>query len=110
MERIDGLAARIENVERAIPEMTRLWNKTVDDIRAIIRSEIADLKTEQIADLRKNVEKRDFQMEALEARVRANEVTIHEWVASSRVLNWLLKSVIAIGALLAGYLGGRHLP
>jgi len=110
MERIDGIAARLENVERAIPEMSKLWIKTVDDIRIIIKQEIGDLKTEQIGDLKKSVEKRDFQMDALEARVRANEVAIHEWVASSNTLNWLLKSIIAIGALLVGYFGGRHLP
>lgn len=106
------LARLISDMERLKDDMERherRWETTVDDIKAIIKSEIHDLKSEQITDLKQAIKDRDQQFAEMENRMRDVEGGVRDWNTGRGILSWLIKLGIGGGSLAAGYLGAKHL-
>lgn len=109
MERIPEMYARLERLERDMGDLQKVWRSSVDDIKAIIRSEIRELKSEQIADLRTSAKERDNKIEELEDMIRGLEKRQDRWDTSAGVVHWLIRTIFAVGGLGAGYLGAKHI-
>lgn len=100
----------MDRLEKDMSELERVWKSSVDDIKSIIRAEISDLKSEQIGDLKDAIKTRDRQMAEFENRIRDTEDSLRAWDAGRGLVNWLIKTLIAGGALGVGYISGKHLP
>jgi hypothetical protein len=107
-ERIPEILARLARVEKDLADMQALWRSSVDDIKATIKAELAELKAEQIADLREAIKSRDRQMETFAMRLRHAENTIGDWNAGRKILAWFVKVLIGVAGVLAGYFGAKH--
>lgn len=81
------------------------WQKSVDDIKATIRAEISDLKTEQIADLKSRLKDGYDTLNAFDKRLDAIEHTQAQWKTSAGVANWLIRFVIFVIGTLGGIFG-----
>jgi hypothetical protein len=97
----DGILIRLTAVERDLTRMESLWRSSVDDIKATIKSEVSDLKSEQIAELRKR-------LEIIDNRLTVLEKDQAEISGGKTALAWFIRITIAIAAMLVGFLGGRH--
>jgi len=96
-------------VERDLDKLETKWTSSVDDIKNTIKSEIADLKAEQIADLRQAIRDREKQVNAVEVRLREVEEGLNGFIAGSGLLTHILRMAIGIAGVIAGYLGAKHL-
>jgi chromosome segregation ATPase len=112
MEHIVDLLSRLDRLERDYEDLNRLWKSSVDDIKAHIKAEIGDLKTEQIADLKQAIKDRDHIITEIEGRIRATEDAIRDWNTGRGIVNWMIRllfSIIGAGAAVFGYEAfGRH--
>ncbi len=107
--RVARIEARLEGLEARQEELTGMLKSSVDDIKATIRSEVADLKSEQIADMKRQIITMDQRMDGqniLLADVRTKQ---DRWDTGASVLNWIVRALIGIGGGVAGYLGAKHL-
>jgi len=109
MERLPEIFTRLDRLERDMYDLQKVWKSSVDDIKSIIKAEISDLKKEQIGDLKDAIKTRDRQLAEFENRIRDAETGLRSWETGRGLINWLVKTLIASGALVAGYLGGKHL-
>jgi chromosome segregation ATPase len=109
LERIPELISRMERLERDSHDLQKLWRSSVDDLKSVIKSEIGDLKNEQIADLRDAIKHRDREMADYENRIRDIENSVRDWTAGRSLLGWLIKTLLGAGGLVAGYFGAKHI-
>jgi len=107
--RVDAVEEAIEAMKRSIDRMEDKWEKSVDDIKATIRSEVHELKGEQIADLKTRVADGYRILDEYEVRLRNVENKQHSYDTAGGVVGWLIKTAIAILSLLAGAFGWEHL-
>jgi hypothetical protein len=108
LPRIPEILNRLDRVEKDLTEMQRLWRASVDDIKATIKGELAQLKSEQIADLREAIKSRDKQMETLSIGLRHAEDIVRDLNVGRKILAWFVKVLIGVGGAVAGYFGAKH--
>lgn len=108
-ERIPHILERLASLETAVKRSDDMMKSSVDDIKATIRSEISDLKGEQIGDLRAANQKLFDLHERLSNRVDTIERAQVEWKTSASVANWLIRFAMAVGGAAAGIFGYRHI-
>lgn len=72
-DRTAEILQRIVRLETDIVEQAKRWENTVNDFKALLKSEIGELKSEQIAELRASIKDRDRTLAELENRIRATE-------------------------------------
>lgn len=108
MERIPDMLQRMASLETDVKRLNELWKSSVDDIKATIRSEVSDLKTEQINDIKGNVNKLGERIDRQTERVSRLERTQTEWTTARNVVNWLIRLVIGIGGIAVGIVGSKH--
>lgn len=100
---------RLRQLEENQREFKKTFYSSVDDLKSIIRSEVSDLKQEQIGDLRESVRQLSEMMRMYEQRIRELEHSNDRMTAGAGLLGWVARISIAIGSLIVGYFGGRHL-
>lgn len=119
-ERIPAIIERQEATERELRRLEEMVKSSVDDIKATIRSEIRDLKDEQIADLKGQVkaaiDRGDQQakamaerMERMAERLMKVERRQDQWSTGAGVVNWMIRLAIAVAGIVVGILGGQHI-
>lgn len=119
-ERIPEILSRLTRQEADMVDLKKFVASSVDDIKNTVKSEVGDLKQEQIADLRQAIKDRDHQIRGLDARivqlgesfdrrVREAENTIRDWNTGKSIFHWLVKAIIGAGGLLAGYFSAKHI-
>ena len=102
VERIPDILQRLASLETAMKHSDEMLRSSVDDIKATIRSEVSDLKGEQIGDLRAAQQK-------LMERMDRVEQSLSRWVTGASVVDWLIRFAILVGGALAGIFGARHI-
>ncbi len=107
--RVARIEARLEALDDKYDNMDKLLKSSVDDIKATIKAEVSDLKTEQINDLRRRVETMDQRMDGQNMMLSDVRTKQDRWDTGAGILNWLVRILIGIGGGVAGYLGARHL-
>jgi uncharacterized protein HemX len=108
-ERIPNILERLASLETAVKHSDDMMKSSVDDIKATIRSEISDLKGEQIGDLRAANQKLFELVDRLTSRLDAIERTQAEWKTGASVANWMIRLAIGFGGAAAGILGYKHI-
>lgn len=98
---MENVLARLTLVERDMTRMEAFLKSSVDDIKATIKGEISDLKTEQIADIRRRIE-------SLEKRMTDAEREQAEISGGKGALAWFIRIMIALGSLSLGFYSGKH--
>ena len=110
--RVSDLMNRISEIEEDLRRLDDKWQKAVDDIKATIKAEISELKTEQIKDLKERVAAGYKTLSEFEARLRETEKRQDRWDTSAGVVHWLVKigfaALGAIGTLLGYETFNRH--
>lgn len=107
--RVIGISERLSAIEADMRRLDDKWQKSVDDIKATIRSEVSELKSEQIADLKTRLQDGYRTLEAQDKRLDAVEKAQDRFHASAGVVNWLIKVGIAIAGVFAGAFGWDHI-
>jgi predicted nucleic acid-binding Zn-ribbon protein len=107
--KIYGLMARMDALERNQERAEKTLLSSVDDIKHMIKAEISELKTEQINDLRAQVRACENRLDAQNLHISDIRTKQENWDSGAGVVGWLVKTAIGIGALIAGYLGAKHL-
>lgn len=102
MERIPDILQRLAVLETAVERSERLLKSSVDDIKATVRSEISDLKSEQINDIRKLVDTDHMRLNEIERRQ-------DRWEGGAGITGWLIKVIIGLAGIGAGYFGSGHI-
>ncbi|WP_315731697.1 MULTISPECIES: hypothetical protein [unclassified Bradyrhizobium] len=108
-ERIPDMLARLTSLEGHTERLERAWQSSVDDIKAIIRSEIRDLKDEQIADLKQTNRDLTDKLSAAFKRIDEVELRQAQWNTGASVINWMIRAGIGAVGLLAGLFGAQHI-
>jgi hypothetical protein len=108
--RIEGLTARVDALSGEIKRLENIWSSSVDDIKATIRSEVSDLKAEQIADLKRQINTMDQRMDGQNVMLADVRTKQDRWDTGASVLNWIVRVLVGVGGAVAGYLGAKHLP
>lgn len=104
----EALAVRIDAIAIEQKRLDRIFESTVDDIKALIKSEIADLKGEQISDLRGQINALGQQVAAQNLHISDLRSRQEKWDSGAGVVSWLIKTAIAGAGLAAGYFGAKH--
>lgn len=103
---------RLDKVEAEVESLERLWRSSVDDIKNTIKGEVRDLKTEQIAEIRKRQDDETGVLREYDKRLRDVENAVRDWNTGRGVVNWMIRTAFAIigaGAAILGYETlGRH--
>ena len=107
-ERIPNILQRLASVETKLQGMDTLWKSSVDDIKATIRSEVSDLKSEQINDIKISQKQIADRIDIQSNRLTRLERTQDQWSTAKGVVNWLIRLVIAIGGIAVGIVGAKH--
>jgi len=107
--RLEALEVDMASVNRALERLDDKWQKSVDDIKATIKSEIGELKGEQIADLKTRVNDGYRMLNEYNDRLRDYEKKVDAWDTGRSVVNYLIKAAIALISLFAGAFGWEHL-
>lgn len=104
-ERIPVMMERIERVEKDVQAMQQFLKSSVDDIKNTVKGEVADLKSETIADLKEKVKD-------METRLHIAELDQAKWRTSAGVVNWMIRTafgLIGAGAAIIGFeTFGKH--
>ena len=108
VERIPDILQRIASLETDIKRSDALLKSSVDDIKATIRSEIHDLKSEQINDLKAGQKQLAERIDRQSERLSRLERTQDQWTTARGVVNWLIRLVIGIGGLALGIFSAKH--
>lgn len=108
--RVARIEARLEGLEKTQEDLGNMLKSSVDDIKATIRSEVADLKSEQIADLKRQIITMDQRMDGQNIMLADVRTKQDRWDTGASVLNWIVRIIVGIGGAVAGYLGAKHLP
>jgi hypothetical protein len=106
--RVARIEARLDGLEVAFGQLSALWKTSVDDIKSTIRSEIADLKSEQIADLKRQVITLDQRLDGQNMLLSDVRTKQQGWEMSAGVVNWVIRALMGAAGLIAGYLGAKH--
>ena len=112
VERIPHILERLASLETAVRHSDEMMRTSVDDIKATIRSEISDLKGEQIGDLRAAHTKLLERIDRMAERIDKLERTQAEWRTGAGVAEWMIRfAILLIGAIGAGLglLGYKHI-
>jgi len=123
VERIPDILQRLASLETDIKRSDQLLKSSVDDIKATIKSEISDLKGEQIGDLKSAnanlIERLDRQAERMERiersaseRIERLERTQGEWKTGAGVAEWMIRfAILLIGVIITGLgvFGYKHI-
>jgi Flp pilus assembly protein TadB len=107
--RIPHILERLASLETAVKHSDTMLKSSVDDIKATIRSEIFDLKSEQIADVKAALKQLGERVESQSLRLARLERAQDQWKTAGGVVNWLIRAAIGIGGILIGIFGYRHL-
>ena len=98
--RVSDLYNRISEIEADLRRIDDKWQKSVDDIKATIKSEISELKTEQIKDLKERIASGQKVLNDFDQRLRETEKRQDRWDNSAGVVHWMIKiSFAAMGAI-----------
>lgn len=109
VSRVARIEARLEGVEARQEELSKVFKSSVDDIKATIRSEVSDLKSEQIADLKRQIMTMDQRMDGQNVMLGDVRTKQDRWDTGASVLNWMVRIVIGIAGVWAGYVGAKHI-
>lgn len=104
-----GLRDWMRKIEADLERMDDKWQRSVDDIKATIKSEVADLKSEQIADLKARIGTLDQRVDGQNVMLSDLRTNQERYDTARGVVNWLIKTVIGIGGVLAGAFGWEHI-
>lgn len=104
-----GLRDWMRKIENDLARMEDKWQKSVDDIKSTMRAEIADLKSEQIADLKARVQTMDQRMDGQNVLISDLRTNQDKFEAGAGIVGWLIKTTIALGSLAIGYFGAKHI-
>lgn len=104
-----GLRDWMRKIEADVARMEDKWQRSVDDIKATIKSEVADLKSEQIADLKARISTLDQRVDGQNVMLSDLRTNQDRYDTARGVVGWLIKTVIGIGGVLAGAFGWEHL-
>lgn len=111
-ERIPVMFERLERLERDMHALEQFLRSSVDDIKNTVKGEVADLKTETIADLKEKLKEQAKQLADMELRLRVAETDQIKWKTSAGVVNWMIRTafgLIGAGATILGYeTFGKH--
>lgn len=98
---------RLDRIEADMVELQRMFKSSVDDFKATLKSEISEIKSEQIHDLRETVKENRSIITNLDKRLREAENNLRDWTTGRSIFTWLLRSAIAFFAAIAGFIGGN---
>lgn len=99
----------MRKIETDLARLDDKWQRTADDFKDTLRSEIAEIKTEPIAELKRRLDEGYLRLERFDERLRQVENKIRDLDAGRSVVGWIIKTAVGIGGLVAGYLGAKHL-
>lgn len=103
--RVSELYNRITDMEADLRRLDDKWQKSVDDIKATIRSEISELKSEQIKDMRDQIKDMNVKAEGRDVEIRHLQREISSWKAGASAVNWMIRFTIAAVSAIGGVLG-----
>jgi hypothetical protein len=107
--RVARIEARLESLEKQHEALNDMMKSSVDDIKATIRSEVSDLKSEQIADIKRQVLTMDQRLDGQNIMLGDVRSRQESWDTGASILNWLIRSLVAVGGLVMGYFGAKHI-
>ena len=107
--RVARIEARLEALEKQQEALNAMMKSSVDDIKATIRSEVSDLKSEQIADMKRQILTMDQRMDGQNVMLSDVRTKQDRWDTGASVLNWIVRILVGIGGIAAGYLGAKHI-
>lgn len=107
-ERIAGMSERMDHLEDDIKDMKQFMKTSVDDIKDTVRSQISELKSEQLGDLKTRLNDGYRQLNEHDLRLRDVEKQQNAYAAAGGVLGWLVKTTIGVLGVLAGAFGWEH--
>jgi chromosome segregation ATPase len=110
MERLPQLVTDVELLKSGQQQLDKLLKSSIDDIKATIRSEVADLKSEQIGDLRRAFDGMASRIDRQSTRMDKMEREQDRWQTGKSIANWLIRTVLVIAGVLVGYFGATHKP
>lgn len=99
----------LRKLEGDVDRLEDKFQKITDEIKNTIRFEVAVLKTEAIADLRRRVDDGYRTLEKYDERLRMVEKASDAAKAEKGLVGWLINAAIGVGSAVAGYLGAKHL-
>jgi gas vesicle protein len=116
---VESLEFRINRLEAEHADLERLWRSSVDDIKNTIKGEIAELKSEQIKDLRDVIKEHSERLNAhsdrfshlkeqMDEEIRKIEFKVNRWETSVGVVHWIVRAIFAVIGLGAGFWGADH--
>jgi type III secretory pathway lipoprotein EscJ len=97
-------------IESDLDRLDDKWQKSVDDIKAFIKSEIADLKNEQISDLRRELSLTNNRIDQQGLTLSDVKSKQERWDTSAGVVHWIIRLVFAIFGAVAGIMGWENIP
>jgi hypothetical protein len=106
-----GMRDWMRKVEADLEKLEDKWQKSTDDIKSTIRSEILGLKNEQLADFKRRLEDGYKDLKVFEDRIQKVEMEQLRWQTSAGLVNWLIKfafAVIGAAATIIGYEAVKH--
>lgn len=107
--RISGMLARMDAMEENQKRLERMLLSSVDDIKNMLKAEIADLKSEQITDLRRDQRTLEQRLDAQNVYISDIRTRQESWDFGAGIFGWVIKVLIAVAGIIAGYFGAKHL-
>lgn len=101
-----GIRDWMRKVEADLERLDDKWQKSTDDIKNTIKAEISELKSEQLADVKRRIDDGYRRLEGFEIRIQKMELEQTKWQTSAGVVNWLIKfafALIGAAAAIVGY-------
>jgi FtsZ-binding cell division protein ZapB len=91
-----------EYLKADVARLEKLFVSSIDDIKTLIRSEIQELKEEQIKELKQTCKD-------MELRLRDMEQSHENWMKGAGMVGWAIKTAIALASAIGGAVGWEHL-
>lgn len=104
-----GIRDWMRSIEGNQERIERTFLSSVDDIKDTVRSQLSDLKTEVIADLKRRIEDGYRTLGEFDKRLREVENGLLALNTGRKIIGGLSHFIVGLISAIAAYFGAKHL-